>query len=165
MRRGSGRDYPEGSGRSQLGLLRTDRTSPERSSLRAFQWLRSALLALIGACSAAAAVVGELRHARVTSRRMLAHSRRIRKSRPGLNGRPLYEAIVAQHWRLAPDLVAQLISTAEQSCCRWPVARDIRFRDAVNYVVVVSYLRSHPARVGMRADVRRLIARIVPEEL
>jgi hypothetical protein len=127
--------------------------------------VRSAVLALLGSWSAAASVLGELWHTGRTSRRMLAQSRRIRESQPGLNGRPLYEAIVAQHWRLAPDLVAQVISTAEQSCCEWPVARDLRFRDAVNYVVIVDYLRSHPTRVGMRADVRKLIARIVPEEL
>jgi hypothetical protein len=127
--------------------------------------VRSAVLALLGSCSAAASVLGEHWHARRTSRRLLAHARRIRESQPGLYGRRLYEAIVAQHWRLAPNLVAQVISNAEQSCCEWPVARHLRFRDAVNYVVVVDYLRSHPTRVGTRADVRKLIARIIPEEL
>lgn len=152
-------------GQNERGLLCADGTSPGRSSRQALRCVRSQVLALLRSCSAVASVLGELWHARRTSRRMLARSRRIRETQPGLNGRALYEAIVAQHWRLAPNLVAQVISTAEQSCCGWPVERNLRFRDAVNYVVVVDYLRSHPTRVGLRADVRKLIARIIPEDL
>ena len=146
-------------------MSRAGGTSPDCSLAHAFRCIRSAVLALLGPCSAAASILEELWHARRTSRRLLAHSRRIRGSQPDLSGRPLYEAIVAQHWRLPGDLVAQVISAAEQSCCGWPVARDLRFRDAVNYVVVVDYLRLHPTRVGMRANVRKVIAGIIPEEL
>jgi len=110
-------------------------------------------------------VLGELWHAMRTSRQMLAHSRRLREIRPDLSGRPLYEAVVARHCCLAPDLVAQIVTRAKQSFCEWPVERDLRFRDAVHYVVVVDYLRSHPYKVGMRANVETLIARIIPDEL
>ena len=110
-------------------------------------------------------IMEELWYAWRKSRQLLARCQRILRDQPGRAGRPLYEAVLNQQRPGADPAVARLLADVEYSCCQWPSERTLKFRDIVLYVITLDYLHSHPTRVGMLTDVRRLVARVIPKEL
>jgi len=109
--------------------------------------------------------LGETWYAWRMSRQMLACCKRLLATQPALNGRPLYAAVLAKQLGLESDRIAQVLAGAEDSFCKWPVERDLRFRDVVHYFVTEDYLRSYPASIGISINVGQLIARAIPKEL
>lgn len=73
-----------------------------------------------------------------------------------------YRRVLPDALGLDPDAVESVLLRAQESYCAWPVERSLRFRDIVRYTVTESYLRSHPVRLGMRADVGKIVACIIP---
>ena len=110
-------------------------------------------------------LVGEFWHTWRTSRQMLATYRWIRGSQPDLTGRALYAEVLSRRRRVEPAAVADMLRGAKESFCSWPRVRELRFRDVVHYVVLTDYLRLHPGRIGMRANIRPILALVIAPNL
>jgi len=108
-------------------------------------------------------VLRELWHSWRTSPRILASRRHVLREQPALHGRDLYVHVIAQLSGLDLEAADELLERANESCCCWPVDRKMRLRDLASYVTVVDCMKAHPARGGMRADITRLIAHLIPE--
>jgi hypothetical protein len=110
-------------------------------------------------------ILRELWHTWRASRRLLASRRDVLREQPALRGRELYAHVIGRRSGLHPEAAYEILERAHESCCRWPVDRNLRLRDLAYYLTVVDYLQAHPAEVGMRADIARFIARLIPETL
>jgi|SRR5579883_596952 len=109
-------------------------------------------------------ILRELWHTWRTSRQLLALRRLVLREQPTLHGRELYAELVSRLSRIDSDAAFVILERAYDSCCRWPVDRHLRLRDLAYYLSVVNYLEAHPG-MGMRVDIRRFIARLIPESL
>lgn len=107
---------------------------------------------------------GEIWYARRIGREMLLSYLRVRQNEPGLHGLALYERVLAERG-LDLNAITEVIASAQESFCMWPVTRDLRFQDLVHYVAVTNYLRAHPEKLGIRADLTNTIGRVVSKEL
>lgn len=107
----------------------------------------------------------ERRHARRASMELLNLFRKVRRSKPELAGRPLYEAVVAQHLGLGSGPAALAVSRADASFAQWPRERDVRFRDVVHLLVFEECARQSGGGEALRTMIGRVVDRIVPGEL
>jgi len=87
-----------------------------------------------------------------------------RRQHPGMSGRALYQAIVAQ--RLGPQAVRanELIRRAEESFTDWPVERALKFRHVVQYLVFYEYTLLDPARRGTMTNMGGVVAQVIPDD-
>ena len=99
------------------------------------------------------------------SRAMLKRYQRARREDSRLSGRLLYEQILSRHSGFTAAAANAILHAAELSYCAWPVIRELRFRDVVSYLVAQGYLDSHSFLRGTQTDMRRVVARVIPEEL
>lgn len=84
---------------------------------------------------------------------------------PGLHGVEQYRAVLARQPGLDPGAIEQVIRGAEDSFAIWPVERPLRFRDVVQYLIVVDCLKANPAAHGVRSRLTTIIAEEVPDEI
>jgi hypothetical protein len=107
----------------------------------------------------------ERRSARRASVELLNLFWKIRRSRPELAGRPLYEAVVAEHLGSGGGPAALAVSRADASFAQWPRERDVRFRDVVHLLVFEACARQSDGREALQTLVGRVVDRIVPADL
>jgi hypothetical protein len=107
----------------------------------------------------------ERRHARRASVELLNLFWKVRRTKPELAGRLLYEAVVAQHLGSGSGPAALAVSRADASFAQWPRERDVRFRDVVHLLVFEESVRSSDGRESTRAMIGRIVDRVVPAEL
>jgi hypothetical protein len=96
---------------------------------------------------------------------MLNRYQRMRREDSTVIGRLLYQRILSQHFAFTAEGVATVLTGAEEIYCALSVHRELRFRDFVSYVVAEEYLCSHNFLRGTQTDMRRVVGRIIPEEL
>ncbi|HSD73345.1 MAG TPA: hypothetical protein VLB75_01165 [Steroidobacteraceae bacterium] len=107
----------------------------------------------------------EKRYARRAGRSVLDVYWQVRKAHPELTGKALYTEVVAARSHTEPEAARTILSKAEQSFAEWPRQRDLIFLDVVAYLVFDEFMRSHPLQRGTCADMRRVIAKIIPSNL
>ena len=107
----------------------------------------------------------ERRFARQASAELLELYKQQRRAHPDMNGRALYQEIVAQ--RLGPQTVRanELVRRAEESFTDWPVDRDFSFRHIVHYLVFYEYTLQDPARRGTMTNMGAVVAEVIPEDI
>jgi len=118
------------------------------------------------------AVTGELLRshrerslARTRSRDLMRDYREVAAASPGLNGVEQYRAVLARQPGLDPNAIEQVIRGAEDSFAVWPIERPLKFRDVVQYLIVVDCLKANPAANGVRSRLTTIIAEEVPDEI
>jgi len=107
----------------------------------------------------------ERRFARRGSVGVLEAYRREHAAHPELSGKALYVAVVAAYLGTDRETASRIVRQAGESFADWPNWRDMTFRDVVNYVVIADYIRANPGRGGPDANMRRVIAKVIPGEL
>ncbi len=107
----------------------------------------------------------ERRFARRGSLEVLDVYRREHAAHPELSGKHLYAAVVATYMGTDRETASTIVRQAGESFADWPNWRDMTFRDVVDFVVISDYLRSNPGRSGPDANMRRVIAKVIPGEL
>jgi len=88
-----------------------------------------------------------------------------RREHPQLDGRSLYEAVIARRLGPASNRAAEIVRRAEESFTDWPVERELRFRDVVHYQIFDEYTHLGSERSGTRTNIGVVVARIIPEEI
>jgi hypothetical protein len=107
----------------------------------------------------------EVRFAKNAGRLALDLYQRLRKERPELTGRALYEAFVCERNALGKSAAQVILQRAEASFAAWPNDRDLIFRDVVQYVVISEYLVLHPKRGGTTTNMAGTISRLISANL
>jgi hypothetical protein len=107
----------------------------------------------------------ERRYAKEASEQLLALYQRQRDEKPELNGRALYESVVAERLGTASHRAVELVRRAEDSFTTWPVERDLTFRDVVHYLIFDEYTHLGTVREGTKTNMRAVVARIIPEDI
>jgi len=103
--------------------------------------------------------------ARHKSRDLLRVYRDVQVASPELHGVEQYRAVLAQETGLEPRAVEKIIRGAEDSFASWPVERPLKFRDVVQYVVVVDCLKANPEAKGVRSRLTTIISEEIPGEI
>lgn len=97
------------------------------------------------------------------SRRMLATFRDVRRgSDKAIGHDPQYLQVLQRALDLDAAAAQAALGRARESFCIWPAERSLRLRDVVHYASTQSYLQRRPDRHGMRADVGRIVAHVIP---
>jgi hypothetical protein len=107
----------------------------------------------------------ELQFAKNAGRQALDRYQRLRKLRPELTGRALFEAFVCERNAIGASAAQVILQRAEASFAAWPNDRGLIFRDVVQYLVISEYLVSHPKRGGTTTNMARTISRLISEKL
>jgi len=107
----------------------------------------------------------ERRNARQASAALLNLFWKVRRMRPQLAGRPLYEAVVAEHLGSGSGPAALAVSRADASFAQWPRERDVRFRDVVHLLVFEECARQSKGGEALRTMIGRVVDQIVPADL
>jgi hypothetical protein len=107
----------------------------------------------------------ERRYARRASTALLELYRSERRERPQLDGRSLYEAVIARRLGSVSSQAAEIVRRAEESFTDWPVERELRFRHVVHYQIFHEYTHFGAERQGTRTNIGAVVARIIPEEI
>ena len=103
--------------------------------------------------------------ARQISRESLRIYREVEESSPELIGVTRYREIVARQTGLDEAGVNEVLERAESSFASWPVARPLRFRDVVQYIVAWQCLNADTTALGIRSRLTTIIAAEIPGEL
>ncbi len=90
---------------------------------------------------------------------------RARREHPDLNGRSLYQSVVAERLGSESRRAPEIIRRAEESFTDWPVERELKFRHVVHYLIFEEYMRVGKTREGTRINMGGVVARIIPEEI
>ncbi len=109
--------------------------------------------------------LSERSFAKRTSLSVLEIYWRVREAQPELNGKALYAEVVATRSHVDLQAARMIVQRAEQSFAEWPEERDVIFRDVVDYLVFDEFMQAHPDRRGAQSDMRRVAAKIIPENL
>ena len=106
---------------------------------------------------------------RVTARQMSRESlrvyREVEQSAPELTGVTRYREIIARQTGLDDAGVSEILERAESSFASWPVARPLKFRDVVQYIVARQCLNADTTALGIRSRLTTIIAEEIPGEL
>jgi hypothetical protein len=106
---------------------------------------------------------------RVTARQISRESLRIyhevEESSPQLIGVSRYREIVARQTGLDASGVSEILERAESSFASWPVARPLKFRDVVQYIVAIRCLNADTTALGIRSRLTTIIAEEIPGDL
>jgi hypothetical protein len=112
------------------------------------------------------AATAERHYARRASEQMLDLYRKERREHPDLNGWALYEAVAARRLGDQPRMsAAEVVRRAEESFADWPVARAVRFRDVVHYMIFDEYMHAGKTREATKTNMGAVVARVIAEEL
>lgn len=112
------------------------------------------------------AAYAERRYAKRACKQILELFWREQRTHPELNGRALYEAVIARRLGSHPALGAtHIVRRAEESLADWPAERKVKFRDVVHYQVFDEFMRQGKVGVGTRTNIGVTVARIIPDEL
>ena len=103
--------------------------------------------------------------ARQLSRESLRIYREVEESNPELTGVSRYREVVARQTGLDDAGVRELLGGAETSFASWPVERQLRLRDVVQYLVASQCLSADATALGIRSRLARIIAREIPNKL
>ena len=103
--------------------------------------------------------------ARHRSRDLMKDYLEVAAASPDLQGVDQYRAVLARQPGLDPSTIEKIIRGAEDSFAIWPVDRPLKFRDVVQYLIVVDCLKAHPAANGVRSRLTTIIAEEVPDEI
>jgi hypothetical protein len=107
----------------------------------------------------------ELRFAKRHGRLALDRYQLLRKNRPDLSGRALYEAFVCERNAVTATAAQVILQRAESSFLSWSNERGLNFRHVVQYVVISEYLESNTERQGTVTNMAATLARLIPERL
>ena len=106
---------------------------------------------------------------RMVIRRTCNHSlrlyHRIRADMPDASKMDIYQQVVQQRGNHTPSDVRGILRHAEESFAKWPVDRDLTFRDLVAYLAVTDCMRANPGSKGVRSEVLGVVADTIPAEL
>jgi len=100
-----------------------------------------------------------------TSRSCLKLYQTVQKELPHLGGSLLYQEIVRRYTGLGDRAVLEVLARAEVSFANWPVERDLRFQDVVQYLAAQRCLEGRPADEGISISLARIIEQQVPAQL
>jgi hypothetical protein len=106
----------------------------------------------------------ERRYATQASIELLELYRSERREHPQLDGRSLYEAVIARRLGDASNRAGEILRRAEESFTDWPVERELRFRHVVHYQIFDEYTHLGSERPGTRTNLGLVVARIIPEK-
>ncbi len=101
------------------------------------------------------------RFAKGESHKALRAYQWVHAARPDLQGRDLYEEIVANCVVNHRETARAYIRHAADSFAAWPANREVRFRDVVSYIIFDQLVVSNQ-RPDTRADIEAVVASIVP---
>ncbi|MBS0394748.1 MAG: hypothetical protein JSR54_08985 [Proteobacteria bacterium] len=80
---------------------------------------------------------------------------------PYMRGRMLYHEIIRRCVGEDLDRAVEIVRRAEDSFAAWPAAREVRFRDVVSYVIVDELMQRADSG-SIRADVERIVSKVIP---
>jgi len=106
----------------------------------------------------------ECSYARRVSRHAVEVYRDIEARRPELTGVNRYKEVVARETGLDDTGVRRILAGAESSFAAWPVERELRFRDVVQYLVISKCLADDPDVQAPRSRLAAIIQEEVPEK-
>ena len=92
---------------------------------------------------------------------MLELLQRVQSSNPQLSGTKLYEKVVADRLCCDEMNARNIVRDAEQSFARWPVHRNLTFRDVVNHLIGTQLTAAN----GGVVDTRFIVERVIPINL
>lgn len=98
-------------------------------------------------------------------RELLHLLHQVAEQHPGLSGLPLYRQLLAAHLAGDAASVEAALARAEESFARWPVSRELQFRDVAHYLSVAEYLALHTGRPHLQSDIRRVVDETIPGDL
>jgi YHS domain-containing protein len=84
---------------------------------------------------------------------------------PELAGRDLYRQILAARMGDDASAIKAVLEAAELTFAYWPVFRELRFSDVVNYLAASEFLASHPGSRWIHADMKQIVASRIPRDL
>ncbi len=107
----------------------------------------------------------ERRHAGAVSRQLLKLHSFVAERHPDLKGRALYRQIVMV--RSGADIASaeRMLNRAEQSFAQWPAQRELTFADVVHCLAVEEFFAAHGETHWTHADMGRVVAANIPNEL
>ena len=100
-----------------------------------------------------------------TSRQCLRLHSEVQLELPHLSGSLLYQEVVRRFTGLGDKGALELLARAEVSYANWPVERDLRFQDVVQYLAAQRCLEGRPADEGISISLARIIEQRVPGQL
>ena len=100
-----------------------------------------------------------------TSRNCLRLHREVQQEYPHLSGPLLYQEVVRRYTGLGDKGVLEVLARAEVSYANWPVERELRFQDVVQYLAAQRCLEGRPADEGNSLSLARIIQQQGPTQL
>lgn len=100
-----------------------------------------------------------------TSRSCLRLHREVQAELPHLTGSLLYEEVVRRYTGLGRREILEVLARAEVSYANWPVERELRFQDVVQYLAAQRCMEGRPADEGISISLGRIIEQQVPPQL
>ncbi len=106
----------------------------------------------------------ECSYAKRESRRALQVYREVELTKPELSGLTRYKEVVSRQTGLDDTSVRRILAGAESSFAAWPIERELRFRDVVQYHVISKCLAEEPSALGTRSRLTAIIEAEIPED-
>jgi len=100
-----------------------------------------------------------------TTRSCLRLHREVQRDLPHLGGSLLYQEVVRRYTGLDDKGSLEVLARAEVSYANWPVERDLRFQDVVQYLAAQRCIDGRPADEGISISLSRIISQQVPATL
>jgi hypothetical protein len=100
-----------------------------------------------------------------TCRSCLRLHREVQQELPHLGGSLLYQEVVRRYTGLGDRESLEVLARAEVSFANWPVERELRFQDVVQYLAAQRCLDGRPADEGISISLGRIIEQQVPAQL
>ncbi|MFM2290151.1 MAG: hypothetical protein RL684_3294 [Pseudomonadota bacterium] len=100
-----------------------------------------------------------------TTRNCLRLHREVQRDLPHLSGSLLYQEVVRRYTGLDDKGSLEILARAEVSYANWPVERDLRFQDVVQYLAAQRCIDGRPADEGISISLSRIISQQVPATL
>ena len=105
----------------------------------------------------------ECSYAKRASRQAVEVYREVEVRRPDLTGVSRYKEVVARQTGLDDTGVRRVLAGAESTFAAWPVERELRFRDVVQYLVLSKCLADDPHSPAPRSRLTAIIQAEIPE--
>jgi hypothetical protein len=107
----------------------------------------------------------ERRHARRTSRELLALYRDISAEHQDLSDHEIYKLVVMARSKCDSNAADAVLDRAEESFAIWPVRRELTLCDVVHYLAVAEFLEAYKDERWMHSNIKLVVASSVPSEL
>ncbi len=149
----------------EAAIARPQRASAEASSVPEVPVVGDRARAGAGFLSNSFLAWRERRFAAKISGELLKLHSIVSSRHPELAGRDLYRQILAA--RMGDDALAikAVLEAAELTFAYWPVFRELRFSDVVNYLAASEFLALHPGSRWIHADMKQIVASRIPRDL